>query len=356
MSNDKGLLTRLRVKLTPQFVEDWIGAAGRRFRKTGQQLSEYNKAHAKLGDKVDEAPDLLWKAAKGAANTQLAKAEADYAKAENDRIDAELKRRTMAAKARHEEADADKAEAEAGTAKIKEIQARIELYKQLKDIGVSATFDSSMNLAVAPSPTTPPLIASEVIAKEEVEMIQGNLVDVVCPDMRFGQDVTEIKLTKWIVSVGSRVEVDEPIYEVSTPAVDSEIPSPVSGTIIELIATEGSAIMKGQLVATVLTTDATEKSVRPISPTVAAFLGSWRELETQVNIALQQRSDSQATHGNLLDSIGSLNVFSADDLRNLKVLITKRNEAAHNVSGAGQITPADVTLLESYVARLLATS
>jgi biotin carboxyl carrier protein len=352
VSNGKGLLTRLRVKLTPQFVEDWIDAAGRRFRKTGQQLSDYNKDHAKLGGKVDEAPDLLWKAAKGAANTQLARAEADYAKAENDRIDAELKRRTMTAKARHEESDADRAEAEAGTAKIKEIQARIELFKQLKDIDVSVTLDNSMNLAVGPAPTTPALIASEILAEEEVEQIQGNVVEVVCPDMSFGQDVTEVTLTKWIASVGSRVEADEPIYEVSTPAVDSEIPSPVAGTIVELIATEGSAIIKGQLVATILTTEPAEKYIEPISRTVAQFLGSWRELEKQVNLLLQQRSDNQARHDGLLDAIGSLDVFSEEDLRTLKVLVTKRNEATHDVGDAGRIIHTDVILLKSFLNRL----
>lgn len=350
--SSEGLLTRLRVKLTPQFLEEWMGAAGRRFRKTGERLSQYNQDHAKLGEKVDAAPDLLWKAAQGAANTQLAKAEADYAKAENDRIEAELKRRTMEAKARHEHADADKAEAEAAIAKIKEVQARLELFKQLKDIGVGVTLDESMNLVVVPSPPMPQIAPSDVLAQEEIAQIQGNLVEVTCPDMSFGQEVTEITLTRWIASVGSRVDADEPIYELSTPAVDSEIPSPVAGTIIELFVTDGSTIVKGQVLATILATEPTEKDIQPISRTVAQFLASWRELEKQVNLALQQRSDSQATHGNLLDAIGSLGVFSAEDLRSLKVLVTKRNEAAHNVGEAGRITRADIELLKSFVDRL----
>ena len=355
MSNEKGLLTRLRVKLTPQFLEDWLGAAGRRFRKTGQQLSEYNKDHAKLGEKVDEAPGLLWKAAQGAANTQLAKAEADYAKAENDRIDAELKRRTMTAKARHEEADADKAEAEAGTAKIKEIQARIELYKQLKDIGVSVTLDPSMNLAVRPAPPTPPMIASDLLVQEEIDQIQGNLVEVVCPDMSFGQETTEITFTKWIASVGSRVETDEPIYEVSAPAVDSEIPSPASGTIVEVFVADGSTIVKGQLLATILTTEPIAQKVEPISPLIAEFLASWRDFEAQVGLELQRRPDSRSIRRglqNFLAAVKSLDMFSESDRAALNMLLIKRNDAAHRVGGAERISRTDLELLKSFVDRL----
>jgi hypothetical protein len=267
VSNEKGLLTRIRVKLTPQFLEDWLGAAGRRFRKTGEQLSRYNRDHAKLGAKVDDAPDLLWKATQGAANIQLAKAQADYAKAENDCIEAELKRRTIEAKARHESADADKAEAEAGTAKIREIQARLELFKQLKEIGVSVTVDSSLNLVIDPADAAvPPLTASEVLATEEIEQIRPNLVEVRCPDMSLGKEVTEIILSRWIASVGTRVEGDQPIYEVSTPVLDSEIPSPATGIIVEVFAHASSPIVSGQIVATILTEAVVNTGVPRYSP------------------------------------------------------------------------------------------
>ena len=71
-----------------------------------------------------------------------------------------------------------------------------------------------MNLAVAPAPPTPPLIASDLLVQDEIDQIRANLVEVGYPDMSFGQDTTEITFIKWIASVGSRVESDEPIYEV----------------------------------------------------------------------------------------------------------------------------------------------
>ena len=46
-----------------------------------------------------------------------------------------------------------------------------------------------------------------------------------------GGSVTEGTITRWLKSVGDTVEVDEPLLEVSTDKVDTEIPSPVAGTL-----------------------------------------------------------------------------------------------------------------------------
>ena len=111
-----------------------------------------------------------------------------------------------------------------------------------------------MNLAVGPRNTaSAPLVASDALEAEEIEQIQPNLVAVRCPDLSFGQDVTKIVLTRWIAHVGTRVEADEPIYELSTPAVDSEIPSPAAGILVEVLIQESSAVVKGQVLATILT-------------------------------------------------------------------------------------------------------
>ena len=46
-----------------------------------------------------------------------------------------------------------------------------------------------------------------------------------------GESVTEGTVTRWLKQVGDRVEADEPLLEVSTDKVDTEIPSPASGTL-----------------------------------------------------------------------------------------------------------------------------
>src|SRR6187551_1162373 len=49
-----------------------------------------------------------------------------------------------------------------------------------------------------------------------------------------GESVTEGTITRWLKQVGDTIEVDEPLLEVSTDKVDTEIPSPVAGTVLEI--------------------------------------------------------------------------------------------------------------------------
>src|SRR5580692_8707595 len=49
-----------------------------------------------------------------------------------------------------------------------------------------------------------------------------------------GESVTEGTVTRWLKQVGDTIEVDEPLLEVSTDKVDTEIPSPVAGTVLEI--------------------------------------------------------------------------------------------------------------------------
>ncbi|MDK4335812.1 biotin/lipoyl-containing protein, partial [Corynebacterium accolens] len=64
-----------------------------------------------------------------------------------------------------------------------------------------------------------------------------------------GESVTEGTITQWLKSVGDTVEVDEPLLEVSTDKVDTEIPSPVAGTILEIKAEEDDTIEVGEVIA-----------------------------------------------------------------------------------------------------------
>ncbi|ANS78241.1 Dihydrolipoamide acyltransferase component of branched-chain alpha-keto acid dehydrogenase complex [Serinicoccus hydrothermalis] len=60
-----------------------------------------------------------------------------------------------------------------------------------------------------------------------------------------GESVTEGTVTRWLKSVGDSVEVDEPLLEVSTDKVDTEIPSPVAGTLQEILAEEDETVEVG---------------------------------------------------------------------------------------------------------------
>src|SRR5207248_2378669 len=73
----------------------------------------------------------------------------------------------------------------------------------------------------------------------------GAAVDVVMPQM--GVSVSEGTVTKWLKSVGDRVEADEPLLEISTDKVDTEVPSPGSGVLTEILVPEGQTVDVGAL-------------------------------------------------------------------------------------------------------------
>ena len=77
----------------------------------------------------------------------------------------------------------------------------------------------------------------------------GETTDVEMPEL--GESVTEGTITQWLKSVGDTVEVDEPLLEVSTDKVDTEIPSPVAGTLVEILAEEDDTIEVGEAIARV---------------------------------------------------------------------------------------------------------
>jgi pyruvate dehydrogenase E2 component (dihydrolipoamide acetyltransferase) len=66
-----------------------------------------------------------------------------------------------------------------------------------------------------------------------------------------GESVTEGTVTQWLKSVGDTVAVDEPLLEVSTDKVDTEIPSPVAGTLLEIKAAEDETIEVGAVLAVI---------------------------------------------------------------------------------------------------------
>ncbi|MFC7613743.1 2-oxoglutarate dehydrogenase, E2 component, dihydrolipoamide succinyltransferase [Actinokineospora soli] len=71
----------------------------------------------------------------------------------------------------------------------------------------------------------------------------GKGTDVTMPAL--GESVTEGTVTRWLKQVGETVAVDEPLLEVSTDKVDTEIPSPVAGTLLEITAGEDSTVEVG---------------------------------------------------------------------------------------------------------------
>ncbi|HEX7344456.1 MAG TPA: biotin/lipoyl-containing protein, partial [bacterium] len=88
-------------------------------------------------------------------------------------------------------------------------------------------------------------------------------VNVIMPQL--GESVAEGTIVKWLKKVGDPIQRDENILEISTDKVDSEIPAPASGILVEILAQEGETIPIGKPIA-VIETDAAQAKAAPAAP------------------------------------------------------------------------------------------
>src|SRR5699024_5651799 len=84
---------------------------------------------------------------------------------------------------------------------------------------------------------------------------------------QMGESILEATILKWMIEVGQEVRQDDIILEVATDKVDSEIPSPVTGKVLELKAKEGDEIPIGQVIATLETDDSYARSEQDLQLT-----------------------------------------------------------------------------------------
>ena len=97
----------------------------------------------------------------------------------------------------------------------------------------------------APTPVAPAPVPAPV------PVSSGSTIDVVMPKM--GESLQEGTIIKWLKQVGEVVERDEMILEISTDKVDTEVPSPVSGTLVEILAKEEQTVEVGTPIARIST-------------------------------------------------------------------------------------------------------
>ncbi len=122
---------------------------------------------------------------------------------------------------------------------------------------VVAIVESNVNAKVASEPETK--IESKKTVEQPVETQKNtvtdssssNIVSIEMPKM--GESVMEGTIIKWYKKVGDKINKDETIFEISTDKVDTEIPSPVEGTLAEILTREQETVSVGTVVAKIAT-------------------------------------------------------------------------------------------------------
>ena len=115
------------------------------------------------------------------------------------------------------------------------------------------------------------------------------MTDVLLPQL--GETVTEGTITRWFFGVGEMVPAGAPLYEVSTEKVDSEVPSPLGGVLVEIITSEGATIPVGALLCRI---DSDDPSSSSSSSAIAGVAPADPESRAGVGGTGQSASDQSA--------------------------------------------------------------
>ena len=144
-------------------------------------------------------------------------------------------------------------------------------------------------------------------------------INIILPSM--GEGIIEATINKWLVTEGIVVKEDDPLVEVATDKVDSEIPAPATGTIFSIIAKEGSVVKVGETIAIIESNEdlhpgdikKVEKEVSRIRETIEVVKQEKQEIESASRY-LKSRTPSGKFISPLVRSIAASEEISYSDL------------------------------------------
>jgi 2-oxoglutarate dehydrogenase E2 component (dihydrolipoamide succinyltransferase) len=120
------------------------------------------------------------------------------------------------------------------------------------------------------------------------------LVDIIMPKM--GESIMEGTILKWLKKAGDKIERDEPILEISTDKVDTEVPAPESGVLAELLFKEGDTIEVGKVIARMNTDANAEVSSEPVTEEPKEVVAEVKE-EKPAAAPVVKASEEEKTEG-----------------------------------------------------------
>ncbi len=138
--------------------------------------------------------------------------------------------------------------------------------------------------------------------------------EILMPKM--GESVEEATITKWFVSVGDKIEEDDVLLEIATDKVDSEIPSPVAGTVKEILFNVDDVVAVGKPVA-IIALEGSEEDSEPSSASTASAEKIEKEIEetkSEVSANAPDFSKSDKFYSPLVKSIAKEEGISLEEL------------------------------------------
>ena len=152
-----------------------------------------------------------------------------------------------------------------------------------------------------------------------------------------GESVVEGTIGKWLKQPGDQVRRYEPLVEVVTDKVTMEVPSPVSGSLLKILAQEGETIPMGTPIAEMESSDAPPPPSSPATPPADA---SQPAVQSQPEVAASEKSKPAGTTGYLLHDVGPVGPTGGGPNDPAAIEATESNEASSAVGKTARNSPA----------------
>jgi 2-oxoglutarate dehydrogenase E2 component (dihydrolipoamide succinyltransferase) len=144
-----------------------------------------------------------------------------------------------------------------------------------------------------------------------------------------GESVAEATILKWLKKEGDHIEADEPVLEIATDKVDTEVPSPASGILSKCLFEEGQVVKVGEVIANIETEEKTSsaptpKTVSPVAekPSAPSSNGKLEQraatISTVINEPISKISSSGRFYSPLVRNIAKENGLSVSELENIQ--------------------------------------
>lgn len=152
-------------------------------------------------------------------------------------------------------------------------------------------------------------------------------IDILLPKM--GESVAEATIIKWLKKEGDRVEADEPLVEIATDKVDSEVPAPQDGILLKIMVQEGDVVQVGQMIAQ-LGAEGDTASAAPAAPKAQAVEHSAPRAQATAT------PSSRSSEGSPVERSGPSGKFYSPLVRNIAESEGVSMEELEALEGSGQ--------------------